>query len=362
MGNWRAYTSEFIGTFGLVFIGAGSICTDAMTSGQVGILGVALAHGVVLALLVSTLMRFSGAHFNPAITFSLWLAKKLASREVAPYVMSQLLGAVVASLLLSWIYPKEIWSGVSLGAPVLGPDFGAVSGILVEIILTFFLVFVIFGTAVDPQGPRQLSGLAIGGVLVFDILVGGPLTGAAMNPARAFGPALVAGFWEAHYVYWIGPIVGAIMAGSIYTFISSQKLSSETVGNLPKRNDTVEDKTVLGDKRNILAILFFSVITLGFYWLYWYYIINYEMKKHSPHITVTPGVAVFCMFVPFVNWVSLYNTANRALTMKKACSDPDSLSPGAALLFAIFLPFGIYTYMVQSALNNHWQHHGGTIR
>ena len=117
---------------------------------------------------------------------------------------------------------------------------------------------------------------------------------------------------------------------------------------------------MLGDKRNILAILFLSVITLGIYWLYWYYIINYEMKKHSPQIKVTPGVAVFCMFVPIVAWVSLYNTANRALTLKKACNDPDSLSPGAALLFAIFLPFGIYTYLVQKALNNHWQFHGGT--
>lgn len=223
MTNLRAYLSEFLGTFGLIFIGAGSICTDAMSSGLVGLVGVALAHGLVLALMISALMRFSGGHFNPAVTISLWLAKKFPLKEVPPYLVSQLLGGIVGALFLSWIFPADIWQQVNLGTPSLGPDIGFGSGIFIELLLTFFLVFMVFGTAVDPQGPRQLSGLAIGLTLAFDIMFAGPLTGGAANPARAFGPALVSGFWESHLVYWIGPIIGGLIAGLTYGFISGGK-------------------------------------------------------------------------------------------------------------------------------------------
>ena len=223
MKNFRAYLAEFLGTFGLIFIGAGSICTDAISSGGIGLVGVALAHGLVLALMISALMRFSGGHFNPAVSIALWLTRKFPLKDLPFYIIFQLLGGMVGALFLTWIFPMDVWREVNLGTPGLGPDIGFGSGVFVEIILTFFLVFVIFGTAVDHQGPRQLSGLSIGLVLVFDILVGGPLTGASMNPARTFGPALVSGFWEDHLVYWIGPIIGGMLAGLTYAFISSDK-------------------------------------------------------------------------------------------------------------------------------------------
>src|SRR4030067_805191 len=223
MTNLRAYVAEFIGTFGLIFIGAGSICTDAMSSGMVGLLGVALAHGLVLALLISALMRFSGAHFNPAVTIALWVSKKLPSREVPFYIIFQLLGAVVGALFLTWIFPADIFGEVNVRTPGLGPDIGLASGIFVELLITFFLVFVVYGTAVDPQGPRQLSGLAIGLTLGMDIIVSGPLTGGAANPARDFGPALISGFWDNQMVYWVGPVLGGILAGLPHSYLSRHK-------------------------------------------------------------------------------------------------------------------------------------------
>lgn len=222
MKNLRAYVAEFLGTFGLIFIGAGSICTDAISSGGIGLVGVALAHGLVLALMISALMRFSGGHFNPAVSIALWLTKKFPLRDLPFYIIFQLLGGIVGALFLTWIFPADIWREVNLGAPGLGPDIGFGSGVFVELLITFFLVLMVFGTAADPQGPRQLSGLAIGLTLAFDILFAGPLTGGAANPARAFGPALVSGYWESHLVYWIGPILGGIIAGITYQFISTK--------------------------------------------------------------------------------------------------------------------------------------------
>jgi len=223
MKNVRAYLAEFLGTFGLIFIGAGSICTDAISSGGIGLVGVALAHGLVLALMISALMRFSGGHFNPAVTIALCLTKKFPLKELPFYIIFQLLGGIVGALFLTWIFPMDVWREVNLGTPGLGPDIGFGSGVFVELLITFFLVLMVFGTAADPQGPRQLSGLAIGLALAFDILFAGPLTGGAANPARAFGPALVSGYWQGHLVYWIGPILGGIIAGIIYRFISTEK-------------------------------------------------------------------------------------------------------------------------------------------
>jgi aquaporin Z len=223
MKNLRAYVAEFLGTFGLIFIGAGSVCTDAISSGGIGLVGVALAHGLVLALMISALMRFSGGHFNPAVSIALWLTNKFPLKDLPFYIIFQLLGGIVGALFLTWIFPMDVWREVNLGTPGLGPDIGFGSGVFVELLITFFLVLMVFGTAADPQGPRQLSGLAIGLTLAFDILFAGPLTGGAANPARAFGPALVSGYWDGHLVYWIGPILGGIIAGITYQFISTEK-------------------------------------------------------------------------------------------------------------------------------------------
>ncbi|PIQ83957.1 MAG: aquaporin [Candidatus Omnitrophica bacterium CG11_big_fil_rev_8_21_14_0_20_63_9] len=214
----RSFVAEFLGTFALCFIGAGAVCTNAWTQGAVGLLGIAFAHGMVLAVMISALGHISGGHFNPAVTIGLLVGQRIEAGKVGVYIAAQLLGAVAAGALLRVIVPEPVWQAVHLGAAGLATGFSFGQGILLEAVLTFFLVLTVFGTAVDPKGSwNAIAGFGIGTVLIFDILMGGPLTGAAMNPARAFGPALAAGFWDNHIVYWIGPLLGGAAAGLLYS-------------------------------------------------------------------------------------------------------------------------------------------------
>jgi MIP family channel proteins len=227
----RPLVAEFLGTFALTFFGAGAICTDAVLRGvgssgavapfgPVDLLLVATAHAMVLAVMVSALGHVSGAHFNPAVTVAAAVGRHIEPALAAAYAATQLIAAVLAGLLLKGIFPEAVAKATSLGAPGLGQSWvGTGQALLIEIVLTFFLVTVIYATAIDPRGAfGKIAGLAIGFVLFFDILMGGPLTGAAMNPARAFGPALAAGVLDGtHFiVYWIGPLVGAVAAGLVY--------------------------------------------------------------------------------------------------------------------------------------------------
>ncbi len=187
MKTGKAAIAEFIGTFALCFIGAGAICTNQWTSGSLGLLGIAVAHGTVLAVMISTLGHISGGHFNPAVTLGVLAAKKIDGETAGTYVLAQLLGGAAAGYVLKAIFPAAVWSIVHLGTPALATSLTMVQGILIEAVLTFFLVLTVFGTAVDPKGSwNAIAGFGIGTVLIFDILFGGPLTGAAMNPARAF--------------------------------------------------------------------------------------------------------------------------------------------------------------------------------
>ncbi len=209
--------AEFIGTFALVFIGAGAVIMGPSTGS--GLVGVALAHGIVLAVMVSILAHISGAHFNPAVTVGVWVTGNIRTLLAGVYIASQLAGAVAAGLVLRALYPESAWRTANLGAPGLGTGVSSGRAVLIEAVLTFFLVFAVYGTAVDDRGPfTKLAGLPIGLVLTFDILAGGPLTGAAMNPARAFGPMLAGGHWSDWWVYWIGPIGGGIVAAAVYWF------------------------------------------------------------------------------------------------------------------------------------------------
>ncbi len=223
--RWRCALSELVGSFSLIFIGAGAICTDRLTGGGLGLIGIALAHGLVLAILVSATMHISGAHINPAVTIGIWVGNKIQTGAASIYIFAQLLGAVLAGWCLLAVFPEDIWKPVNLGTPTLAAETTFWGGIFLEALLTFFLVFVVYGTAVDPRGSGQIAGFAIGLVLTFDILVGGPLTGASMNPARTFGPALASGTWHGHLVYWIGPIIGAVIAAVLYTscFLENDK-------------------------------------------------------------------------------------------------------------------------------------------
>ncbi len=219
---WKPCIAELIGTFALCFIGAGAICTDAFTGGKVGLLGIAVAHGLVLSIAISATMHISGGHLNPAVTCAFLATNRMKPELAGQYVASQILGAVLAGFTLKMVYMEKIWGRVHLGTPGLGLDVSQGLGIFVEAILTFFLVFAVFGTAVDANAPK-IGGFGIGLTIAFDILMGGPLTGAAMNPARAFGPALASGHWDAHIVYWIGPILGGVVAGLVYESISGRR-------------------------------------------------------------------------------------------------------------------------------------------
>lgn len=212
----RNYVAEFIGTFALIFIGAGAIVTDAFTKGGVGLIGVAVAHGLILALSINALGHISGAHFNPAVTIAMLATGRIGAASAIGYIVAQLLGGGVAGFLLSAIFPAQAVADAKLGTPLLANGVGFAAGVAIEAVLTFFLVTAIFGTAVDPRGPKSVAGFGIGLVLIADILAGGPLTGASMNPARTFGPALAGGIWDNHLVYWIGPVIGALVAAFVY--------------------------------------------------------------------------------------------------------------------------------------------------
>ena len=207
MDKLRPCIAEFIGTFALVFIGIGAI----KTAGH-DVLAVALAHGLTIAAFVSATMHISGGQLNPAVTFGLVCGGHMTVPDAIRYWIAQLLGGISAALICLGLFDRDV---VVTGTPQLAAALSGPQGIVIEAIMTFFLVFVVHGTGVDERG-RRVAGLAIGSTVTLDILFGGPLTGAAMNPARVFGPAVAANFWKAHYVYWIGPLLGGAAAGLIY--------------------------------------------------------------------------------------------------------------------------------------------------
>lgn len=227
--------AEFVGTFTLIFIGAGSICADQfMKSGSagatgMGLLAIAAAHGLALSVMISALGHISGAHFNPAVTIGVWVTKKIGTAEALFYWVAQLAGATAAAYVLTAVIPDDAWRAVSLGTPALAAGFTRTSGMILEAVLTFLLVWVVFATAVDERGAfGKIAGFAIGLTVMMDILVGGPFTGAAMNPARAFGPAVASKFWTAHGVYWVGPLFGGALAGAIYDALYLRKAPKQT--------------------------------------------------------------------------------------------------------------------------------------
>jgi MIP family channel proteins len=202
--------AEFIGTFALTFVGVCAIC---MNMG--GLVGIALAHGLAIAVMVSAMGHISGGHFNPAVTVGLLTGGKIKSNEAIPYIIAQLAGAVVAAAAAKFVIPAPLADAAKLGTPIPAPGIEYGAAILTEIILTFFLALVVYGTAVDKRAPK-VGGLFIGLTVTLDILGGGPISGASMNPARTFGPALIGGYWDMHIVSWVGPIIGGILAGIVY--------------------------------------------------------------------------------------------------------------------------------------------------
>jgi MIP family channel proteins len=217
-GLLKQCIAEFVGTFALIFIGVGVIANHADLAGSAGLLAVALAHGFTIAVMASATGGISGGHLNPAVTFALLVGSKIDLKKSLAYWGSQLAGAVVAAWMVGMLLQSDTVSGTALvakGTPALGKSTTALQGIGIEAVLTFFLAFVVYGSAVDVRAPK-IGGLAIGLTVALDILFGGPFTGAAMNPARTFGPALIGHQWDHHYVYWIGPLIGGGLAGLVY--------------------------------------------------------------------------------------------------------------------------------------------------
>ena len=200
----RALTAEAIGTFTLVFFGPGAAVVDAQ-SGALGHMGVALVFGLTVTVVIAALAPISGAHINPAATFALTLAGKFPRGRVLPYVAAQLLGAVLAAFLLRALFGLKGDLGVSVPAGSVPQAF------VLETVMTFFLLLV-----------ALRSGLpwAVGGVVALEAAMGGPITGASMNPARSFGPALASGVWTAHWLYWVAPLLGAALAVAASHFLS----------------------------------------------------------------------------------------------------------------------------------------------
>jgi MIP family channel proteins len=214
----RNFIAEFVGTFALVFVGGGAIMMANHTSNPAGLLSVALAHGLILALMVSATMNVSGGQLNPAVTIGLLVARRITPNVAVIHIVAQLAGALVAAYALKATMPGALFAAANGGGQMLSSDITQAQGILLEAIATFFLMFVIYGTAVNPDAPK-IGGLAIGLTIAADILAIGPLTGASMNPARSFGPAIASGVYSGLLVvYFLGPIIGAIAGAMTWEF------------------------------------------------------------------------------------------------------------------------------------------------
>ena len=210
--------AEAVGTFALIFIGAGAV----VVSGE--LTGVALAHGLVIGVMVCAVGHISGGHFNPAVTFGFWLTKRLPTMDALAYWAGQFAAAIVAALLLKAALPDE----GTLGRTVPAAGVGDGQALLIEFILTFFLGWVIYAVAVDERGTMGVvAGLPIGFVITFDILMGGPLTGASMNPARTLGPDVVTGHFDSIWVYFLACPAGAAAAMGLYDWLVLQPRAAE---------------------------------------------------------------------------------------------------------------------------------------
>ncbi len=212
-------TAEFLGTFALVFFGEGAACADQFLHGTagIGVLGIALAHGLALAVMISAIGHVSGGHFNPAVTIGYWVTKRLNTLDVLMYWLAQIAGAIAAAFLLKAIIPDDTWRAVALGTPEFARDFPRWAGMALEAVATFFVVLLAFATTLDDRGTyRSIAGFGVGLVYALGIMVAGPFTGGALNPARAFGPALAATHWANQGVFWVGPLAGGFAAALLY--------------------------------------------------------------------------------------------------------------------------------------------------
>ena len=218
--------AEGVGTFGLVFAGCGAIVIDSVSGGTVGHIGIGLTFGLIIMTMIYATGHISGAHFNPAVTIAFAVARHFPPRLVPVYLAAQFAGAVAASLCLRALFGPVAQLGATLPAGAAGQSLG------LEIVLTFFLMFVVTSVATDSRAVGQAAALAIGGTVGLEALFAGPISGASMNPARSLAPALVSGTWQDQWLYVVGPIVGAVAGALVYRLVrgDGQVPSADNVG------------------------------------------------------------------------------------------------------------------------------------
>jgi MIP family channel proteins len=227
----RRAAAEGLAAFALVFAGCGAIVADAQYDGTLGTVGIALVFGLIIMVMVYATGHLSGAHINPAVTIAFTLSRHFPGREAAAYVGAQMLGAAAGALLLLAVWPDQ---PADLGATI--PSVGAGSALVYECVLAAILMFVIMAVATDARAVGAAAAIAIGGTVGLDALFGGPVTGASMNPARSFGPALASGTFDDLWIYFVGPIAGAVLGALAYQLVRGEsgrdRAASEPGGRL----------------------------------------------------------------------------------------------------------------------------------
>ncbi len=202
----RRYISEAIGTFSLIFCGTGAMTINEVTGGDVTHVGIAITWGLIVMAMIYAFGEISGAHFNPAVTIAFAYAKKFKWKEVPKYIIAQCIGAVVASSILAFLFPESDFLGGTL------PKIDELRAFILEFLLTYFLMVVIINVSTGSKETGTMAGMAIGGVVLLEAMFAGPITNASMNPARSLAPALLSGHWEHQWLYFIAPVLGALLA------------------------------------------------------------------------------------------------------------------------------------------------------
>lgn len=219
--NIHRYAAEALGTFGIVFFGCGAIMLGSVHGDMIDHVSISLVFGTAVAVMIYTLGHISGAHFNPAVTLAFAISRHFPARELAGYWSGQLAGAILASLLLSFLIPDAATNGET------GLTVTPLRGLAWEIAISFFLMLVIMGVATDTRAVGMMAGIAIGATVFLCALLGGPFTGASMNPARTLGPAIVSGYFAHFWVYVLGPFLGTALGALTYQWLRGQPIADK---------------------------------------------------------------------------------------------------------------------------------------
>ncbi|MCI0406401.1 MAG: aquaporin [candidate division Zixibacteria bacterium] len=235
--TFKPALTEMVASFIFVAVAAGVVCANAMTRGEVSWVGIALANCFVFTALLALTTQASGGHISPAVTLGHWAARRIPTQTAVIYIVAQLAGAIVAGLVLRSIFPNNVWQPVALGAPIADGRVGLVSRIFVEALFTCIFVTTAIACTTSERTSTTIGPLAVGCALGFCTLVAGPLTGAGFNPARAFGSAIGSGNWNGQWPYWVGPIIGGLVAPFVHRAISGTTGTSTPWGGVTEREE-----------------------------------------------------------------------------------------------------------------------------